>query len=131
MNRVVGAVVVIGMICLGGILARWMERVHPGGRDASPAFDSLTSSSSIPVASSSRARASSPPASFQHDPLAFLSRAPADSLDLIPGIGPVLAARIIEARAAGGGFTSWTQVRAVKGIGPRLVSRWRSFSTRR
>lgn len=72
----------------------------------------------------------SPPASFADDPLTFLSRAPADSLDLLPGIGPVLAARIIETRRAHDGFDSWNDVMAVKGVGPRLIARWKALGTR-
>jgi competence protein ComEA len=72
-----------------------------------------------------------PPPSFASDPLAFLSRAPADSLDLLPGIGPVLAARIVAARRAhGSGFTSWDEIDRVKGIGPTMIARWRALSSR-
>jgi competence protein ComEA len=66
--------------------------------------------------------------SFRADPLRFLSAAPADSLDLLPGIGPVLANRIAVARDARGPFTSWDDVLEVRGIGPRTVERLRAMA---
>lgn len=128
MQRVVGAVVVMGMICLGTLLGQWMIRVRPASPDA--LIVTIPDSLPTPTFSKAKTRASTAPASFDKDPLAFLSHAPADSLDLLPGIGPVLAARIIETRASRGAFTSWDDVIAVKGIGPRLVARWQSLSTR-
>lgn len=135
MKRVVGAVVVIGMICLGGILGEWMVRVQPMSADSLAAVvlpDSFAAPTVLISPSPARAPRPTrePPATFQNDPLSFLSRAPADSLDLLPGIGPVLAGRIVEARRARGGFFSWSDVLAVKGIGPRMVARWRALSER-
>jgi Helix-hairpin-helix motif len=134
-NRVVGAVVVIGMICLGGILGEWMVRVQLTSADSLAAVippDSFAVQTVLISPSPARAPrpAPQPPANFQNDPLSFLSRAPLDSLDLLPGIGPVLAGRIVEARRARGGFSSWSDVLAVKGIGPRMVARWRTLSER-
>ena len=48
---------------------------------------------------------------------------PADSLILLPGIGPALAERIIAARADGVHFARARDLQAVRGIGPRLVER--------
>jgi len=57
-----------------------------------------------------------------------LNQADARSLARISGIGPALASRIVEARAArGGAFTSWAQVDAVNGIGPKLQARLAEF----
>jgi hypothetical protein len=124
----VGAAVLIGMICLGGILSEWTVRIRPTPADSTRTdlpTDSLRATSTARVH-----RAPVSPPSFATDPLRFLSRAPADSLDLLPGIGPVLARRIIEARRARGGFTAWAEVDAVKGVGPTLIARWRALSTR-
>jgi competence protein ComEA len=124
----VGAAVLIGMICLGSRLSEWTLRVRPAPADSTR---TLLPTDSIRPAPTPRIHPApvSPP-SFATDPLRFLSRAPADSLDLLPGIGPVLAARIVEARRARGGFSSWEQVDAVKGVGPTLIARWRALSTR-
>ena len=46
-----------------------------------------------------------------------------DSLTLLPGVGPVLAARIEEVRAEGHIFRSGEDLRMVKGIGPALSAR--------
>jgi hypothetical protein len=120
---------VIGMICLGSMLGQWMLRVRPFVPD--PAITTVFETPRVPPAAL-RAPHSPPPVppSFVSHPLAFLSRASADSLDLLPGIGPVTAARIISAREASHGFSSWQEVLDVKGIGPRMVARWQSLSTR-
>ncbi|MGI5118473.1 helix-hairpin-helix domain-containing protein [Marinactinospora thermotolerans] len=48
-----------------------------------------------------------------------LNTATVEQLDALPGVGPVLAGRIAEYRAANGGFTSVEQLREVTGIGER------------
>jgi hypothetical protein len=126
-HRAVGAAVLMGMICLGGMLSGWMIRVRPMAPDSIPVFlpDTVRRVTPLLVPRTPAL----PPSSFASDPLAFLSRAPADSLDLLPGIGPVLAARIIEARRVRP-FTSWVDVDAVKGVGPKMLARWQDLSTR-
>jgi competence protein ComEA len=47
-----------------------------------------------------------------------LSRATAEELDALDGIGPTLAGRIIEWRTRNGGFASVDQLLEVQGIGP-------------
>lgn len=47
-----------------------------------------------------------------------LNSATATELEVLPGIGPVLAAAIIEWRTQNGGFTSVEQLEDVSGIGP-------------
>lgn len=46
-------------------------------------------------------------------------------LELLPGIGPALAGRIIERRAARGPFRSVDQLDDVRGIGPKLLAKIR------
>jgi predicted flap endonuclease-1-like 5' DNA nuclease len=56
---------------------------------------------------------------------------PVDSLLLLPGIGPALAARILAARAQGVHFATLADLRVVKGIGPKLSARlapWLQFA---
>jgi len=69
-----------------------------------------------------------PLSAFVDNPLAFLSRAPSDSLELLPGIGPVLASRILEARALRGAFRTWDDFDRVRGIGPATLRRLRELS---
>jgi competence protein ComEA len=62
-----------------------------------------------------------PPAS---DPTPVdLNPADAEQLDTLPGIGPVLAGRILEFRRAHGPFRTLEELRAVRGVGPRLLER--------
>ncbi len=56
-----------------------------------------------------------------------LNRADAAALELIPGVGPTLARRIVEDRAGRGDFRSVEEVERVRGIGPakrRLIAEW-------
>jgi competence ComEA-like helix-hairpin-helix protein len=52
-----------------------------------------------------------------------LNRASAAELDALPGIGPVLAGRIVEHRRTHGPFHRVEELRAVRGVGPRLFER--------
>lgn len=54
-----------------------------------------------------------------------LNTASAGELDLLPRIGPALAARIIEDRAANGPYNSIDDLQRVSGIGPKTVERLR------
>ena len=56
-----------------------------------------------------------------------LNTASVQDLDRLPGIGPVLAQRIVVHRARHGRFRSVDELLAVPGIGPRLLERLRPF----
>ena len=56
-----------------------------------------------------------------------LNFSPADSLELIPGIGPVLAERIISYRIEHGGFAEVDSLVKVSGIGPVKLEKIRRF----
>lgn len=53
----------------------------------------------------------------------FINRCAADSLTLLPGVGPVLAGRIARARAEGVHFASAADLQKVKGIGASLAAK--------
>jgi len=65
-----------------------------------------------------RARAADPP-----DARIAVNRASAAELETLPGIGPALAAAIVEERRTGGPFRSAEDLMRVRGIGPALVRR--------
>ncbi len=52
-----------------------------------------------------------------------LNTATQAEIELLPGIGPALASRIIEHRTARGSFKSITDLDAVSGIGPKMIER--------
>ena len=56
-----------------------------------------------------------------------LSSATVEQLDALPGVGPVLAKRIVDWREAHGGFTSLSQLQEVPGVGPRTYDRLKSL----
>ena len=57
--------------------------------------------------------------------------ASAAELELLPGIGPTLAARIVADRDANGPFASLEDVARVRGIGPRTIDKIRDLAMAR
>ena len=66
-----------------------------------------------------RARAKSLAADERID----VNSASSQELDRLPGVGPGLAARIVEERQRGGAFDSAADLRSVRGIGPALLAK--------
>lgn len=56
-----------------------------------------------------------------------LNRAALGDLLLLPGVGPKLAARIVEERARRGGFANVDQLAEVKGVGPKKLAQLRAL----
>lgn len=58
-----------------------------------------------------------------------INRATAKELEALPGIGPVLAARIVAHREAHGPFRTVDDLLAVSGIGPKTLAGFRDLVT--
>lgn len=56
-----------------------------------------------------------------------LNRAGVGDLLLLPGVGPKLAARILEERDKRAGFVSVEQLAEVKGVGPKKLAQLREL----
>ncbi len=110
-----GALVFVLLLAVGAAWDLWSA--------AHPALDPLPP----PVASGDTTSPAPPPAGGAPAPpgVVDLNRATAGELDALPGIGPVLARRIVEHRAAHGPFARPEDLLAVRGIGPRLLERLR------
>jgi competence protein ComEA len=57
-----------------------------------------------------------------HDGKVHLNRATQSELEDLPGVGPVLAARLIQYREEKGGFRNLSALDSVAGVGPSMLS---------
>ena len=76
-----------------------------------------------PDAPPAAAAAAAAPGSDAASVVVDLNAATAADLDTLPGVGPVMSARILEWRAAHGRFASVDQLREISGIGARTFER--------
>ena len=58
-----------------------------------------------------------------------LNNSPRDSLELVPGIGPAYAARIVAYRDSSGGFLSKEDLMKIRGIGGKTYLRIEPYIT--
>jgi len=117
-----GARVLAIVLVIGTLTDLWRAR-HPEPAPAlspePPAREAAAPPAAPPAAGTPR---KAPPAT----PLDLDSASAAD-FDRLPGIGPVLAARIVEHRRTHGPFRHVDELLSVPGIGPRLLERLRPY----
>ena len=118
-----GALVVVCLLALGAGHDLWRaSRPLPAlGHVDRPRTDTAP-----PPGGGTEIATAPPDAPGRRTPLE-LNRATAAELDALPGIGPVLAARIVAYRDGHGPYLSPEDLLAVRGIGPRLLSRIAPF----
>ena len=127
-----GALVVLGLLTLGSLRDVWTVWRHaatpppfagPAWRETSGALEGIgaeppSARADLPGPTSGAPAPVSPPP-------VDLNRADEAELDALPGIGPVLAGRIVAHRRRFGPFRQPEDLLAVPGIGPRLYARLR------
>jgi competence ComEA-like helix-hairpin-helix protein len=117
-----GALLVALLLSLGATRDLW-RATHPRMTPAPPA---TSDRSSGPTAAGTTASPGRPdPAPAEAAALVDLNQAGLAELDALPGIGPVLAGRILQHRNTHGPFREPEDLLAVPGIGPRLFERLR------
>jgi competence protein ComEA len=115
-REALGLVVVAALVLLGRLLRRRLL-LGPDGEWRDPAWLAAHLPPPPPP--------DSPPPRGPRRPAAPIdpNTCPADSLQLLPGVGPAIAGRIVRARAAGVHFARARDLQAVRGIGPRTAER--------
>ena len=109
-----GALVLALLITLGTLNDLWAA-THPRSTNEPP-VEAVASAPESPPR---------PTATPVPESTVDLATADAAQLDALPGIGPVLAERIVAERRRVGGFRRVEDLLAVHGIGPRLFERLR------
>ena len=123
-----GALVIVLLLALASVRDLWcfahprFTRWIPSAADTSgPGPPATADGASAPDSAAPREAATAAAEPLRVD----LNIASARDLDALPGIGPVLAARIVAHRQAHGPFRRPEELLAVRGIGPRLFERLR------
>ena len=115
---------VLGLFALGAAWDLWRIHHPAGWSPVQPPASPSSTAAPGPVPAPVRAGSVAPidsPVPNRID----LNRADAGELDRLPGIGPVLAGRIVEHRRTSGPYRSVEDLLAVRGIGPALLERLR------
>lgn len=106
--------ILLFVLLLGGRALRHRLLVGPDGEWRDPLWlDSL-----LPVVAEAVAEEPPPPSG----PFA-VNTVGVDTLCYLPGIGPKLAARIVDERRSGGPFSDPEDLQRVRGIGPKLAAK--------
>jgi competence protein ComEA len=116
-----GALIVVSILALGAARDLWLLHAASRAPEAKtrPAPIIAVAPPVIPATAPASARADTNTARVD------LNHATVEELDRLPGIGPVLAARIVAQRTERGGFRRPEDLLGVRGIGPRLYDKLR------
>jgi competence protein ComEA len=117
-----GALLVALLLSLGAARDLW-RAAHPRMTPVPPAM--ADASSGDPGAGITARMRGPGPGPGEAPATVDLNQAGLAELDALPGIGPVLAGRILQHRNAHGPFREPEDLLAVPGIGPRLFERLR------
>lgn len=106
-----------------------VEEPSPSPGVTMPSSSTTETVSLQPSSAASPQQAETPPSKPTLDPLRpiSLNTADAQTLELLPGVGPVLAKRIIAYRNEIGGFRSVDDLLDVKGIGEKTLEKIRPY----
>ncbi|HZW11529.1 MAG TPA: ComEA family DNA-binding protein [Phycisphaerales bacterium] len=126
------AVGVLGLAGLVGVIRAWVSA--PGAM--LPAHATPTGATEVAAAVNAERGAEAAPAPAESaEPPGSIARrinvntASASELDLLPGIGPALAGRIIADREANGPFRTLDDLDRVSGIGPKTVAKLAPYAS--
>src|SRR5688572_8735913 len=111
------AVAVLGAASIGGMAWSILARQPYTARAGAPV------TLAAPAADPAPKREPEPHGSIIH--LVNINTAASAELELLPGIGPALAGRIIAYRTEFGPFKTVDEIDSVKGIGPRILEKLR------
>jgi competence protein ComEA len=130
------ALIFVAAVAALGVGVRGAKSLRPPpaaatGPQAALAVQIAAVESAVTVGGRSRAAtqrssagvAKTAPAAPQPPAIVDVDRADAAELETLPGIGPALARRIVEDRAAHGSFGGLSGLQQVRGIGPALTAK--------
>jgi competence protein ComEA len=127
-----GAWVVVALLLIGTAHDLWRAHTLARQRESIAARTSATDSAAAPYAGPGDdslgprpPRALTPRPPGESAAPIDLNHATAQELDALPGVGPVLAGRIVTQRTLHGPYRRVEDLLAVRGIGPRLLDRIR------
>jgi competence protein ComEA len=130
-RRQLALLLIIVLVAGAGIaIDRW-RRANPEQAERLEALDRVPAARAAPAPSPTTPRAVRPPRPLAEAapsgtiPPLDLNRADQEDLERLPGIGPGLAARIIDSRSRRGVFGSVDDLRRVRGIGETTLARLR------